>query len=170
MFVGKETFLSSGGQRPGEKEDSCPWTSSEDSAGPWGFLKGERGKQIDCSCSRSPQFDSWVSSSPGEGIDYPLQDSWASLVAQTIKNLPAMQDTWVLCLFWEYPLEESMATNSCLEIPHGQRSLAGYSQWGCKVPDTTEWKSTRAAQLFGEEGRVSSFTVCRLSSAWLVMR
>ena len=32
---------------------------------------------------------------PGEGIGYPLQYSWASLVAQTIKNLPAMQETWV---------------------------------------------------------------------------
>ena len=33
--------------------------------------------------------------SPGEGIDYPLQYSWASLVAQLGKNLPAMQETWV---------------------------------------------------------------------------
>ena len=33
--------------------------------------------------------------SPGEGIGYPLQYSWASLVAQTVKNLPAMQETWV---------------------------------------------------------------------------
>ena len=33
--------------------------------------------------------------SPGEGIGYPLQYSWASLVAQLVKNLPAMQETWV---------------------------------------------------------------------------
>ena len=33
--------------------------------------------------------------SPGEGIGYPLQYSWASLVAQTAKNLPAMQEAWV---------------------------------------------------------------------------
>ena len=32
--------------------------------------------------------------SPGEGIDYPLQYSWASPVAQLVKNLPAMQETW----------------------------------------------------------------------------
>ena len=31
----------------------------------------------------------------GEGIGYPLQYSWASLVAQMVKNLPAMQETWV---------------------------------------------------------------------------
>ena len=33
--------------------------------------------------------------SPGEGIGYPLQYSWASLVAQTVKNSPAMRETWV---------------------------------------------------------------------------
>ena len=36
-----------------------------------------------------------LGSSPGEGIDYPFQYSWASLVAQLVKNLPAMQETWV---------------------------------------------------------------------------
>ena len=50
--------------------------------------------------------------SPGEGIGYPLQYSWASLVAQTVKNLPAMQETWVRSLGWEEPLEEEMATHS----------------------------------------------------------
>ena len=52
--------------------------------------------------------------SPGEGISYPLQYSWASLVAQTVKNLPAMQETWVPSLGWEDPLEEGMATHSCI--------------------------------------------------------
>ena len=51
-------------------------------------------------------------SSPGEGTDYPLQYSWASLVAQTIKNLPAMRETSVRSLGWEDPLEEGMATHS----------------------------------------------------------
>ena len=36
---------------------------------------------------------------------------WASLVAQTVKNLAAMQDTWVQSLGWEDPLEEGMATH-----------------------------------------------------------
>ena len=44
--------------------------------------------------------------STGEGIGYPLQYSWASLVAQSIKNLPAMGETWVQSLGWEDPLEE----------------------------------------------------------------
>ena len=40
-----------------------------------------------------------------EGIDYPLQDSWAYLVAQLVKNLPAIWETWVRYLDWEDPLE-----------------------------------------------------------------
>ena len=40
---------------------------------------------------------------PGEGIGYPLQCSWASLVAQMVKNWPAMQETWVRPLGWEDP-------------------------------------------------------------------
>ena len=44
--------------------------------------------------------------SPGEGIDYPLQYSWASLVAQLVKNPPARQETWVQSLGWEDPLEK----------------------------------------------------------------
>ena len=48
----------------------------------------------------------------GEGIGYPLQYSWASLVAQLIKNLPAVQETWVQSLGWEDPLEKGKATHS----------------------------------------------------------
>ena len=44
--------------------------------------------------------------SAGEGLDYLLQNPWASLVAQLVKNLPAMQETWVQTLDWEDPLAE----------------------------------------------------------------
>ena len=44
--------------------------------------------------------------SPGEGIGYPHQYSWASLVAQLVKNLPAMHETLVRFLGWEDPLEK----------------------------------------------------------------
>ena len=50
--------------------------------------------------------------SPGKGIGYPLQYSWASLVAQLVKNPPAMWETWVRSLGWEYPLEKGKATHS----------------------------------------------------------
>ena len=52
--------------------------------------------------------------SPGEGIGYPLRYSWASLVAQLIKNLPAMWETWVQSLGWEDPLEKGTATHSSI--------------------------------------------------------
>ena len=44
----------------------------------------------------------------------PFQYSWSPLVAQTIKNLPAMLETWVRSLGWEDPLEEGMATHSSI--------------------------------------------------------
>ena len=52
--------------------------------------------------------------SAGEEIDYPLQDSWASLVAQMVKKLPVMWETWVQSLDWKDPLEYGMATNSSI--------------------------------------------------------
>ena len=58
----------------------------------------------------------------------------ASLVAQMVKNPPAMWETWVQSLGWEDPLEESMATTPVF-LPgesHEQKSLVGYSPWGGK--------------------------------------
>ena len=55
-----------------------------------------------------------LASSPGEGIDYPLQYSWAFLVAQTVKNPLAVWENWVQSLGWEDPLEEGMATHSSI--------------------------------------------------------
>ena len=52
--------------------------------------------------------------SAGEGIGYPLQYSWASLVAQRGKNPPVMQETWVRSLGWEDPLEKGKATHSSI--------------------------------------------------------
>ena len=52
--------------------------------------------------------------STGEWIGYPLQKSWDSLVAQLIKNLPAMWETWVRSLGWEDPLEKGKATHSSI--------------------------------------------------------
>ena len=52
--------------------------------------------------------------STGEGIGYPHQYSRASLVAQLVKNLPIMQETWVSSLGWEDPLEKGKATQSSI--------------------------------------------------------
>ena len=51
---------------------------------------------------------------PREGIGYPLQYSWASLVAQRVKNLSVMWQNWVPSLGWEDPLEDGMATHSSI--------------------------------------------------------
>ena len=60
--------------------------------------------------------------------------SRASLVAQMVKNLPKMQETWVRSLGWEDPLEKGMATHSSILAwkSYGQMSLEGYSLWGHK--------------------------------------
>ena len=77
----------------------------------------------------------------GEGVGYPLQYLWASLVAQMVKNPPALWETWVQFL----GLGKSPGGGhgnplhySCLQNPHGQRSLMGYSLWGHKESDMTE--------------------------------
>ena len=52
--------------------------------------------------------------STGEGIGYPLQYSWASLVAQPVKNPPAMQATCIQSLGWEDPLEKGKAPHTSI--------------------------------------------------------
>ena len=71
------------------------------------------------------------------------------MVAQMVKNSLAMRETWVQSLGWKDPLEEGHGNPlqySCLENPHGQRSLAGYSPGVCKELDTTEQLSTAHLQ------------------------
>ena len=71
----------------------------------------------------------------GEGIGYPLQYSWASLVAQLVKNSPAMWETWFQSLDWEDPLEKGKATTPVF-WPGEFHGL--FSPWGHKELDTTE--------------------------------
>ena len=62
-----------------------------------GFSDGSAGKESTCNAGDLGLIPGW-GRSPGEGSGYPLQDSWASLVAQMVKNPPAMQGTWVWSL------------------------------------------------------------------------
>ena len=64
--------------------------------------------------ARDPSSSPGLGRSSGEGIGYPLQYSWASLVAQLLKNPPAMRETWVRSLGWEDPLEKGKATTPVL--------------------------------------------------------
>ena len=73
--------------------------------------------------------------STGEGIGSPLQCSWASLVAQLVKNLPAMRETWVQSLGWEVPWRGEQLPTPVL-WPGEFHGL--YSPWGRKESDTIE--------------------------------
>ena len=68
-----------------------------------GFPDNSVGKESMCN-EGDPGSIPGLGRSTGEGIGYPPQYSWASLVAQLVKNLPAMQETWVRSLGWEDPL------------------------------------------------------------------
>jgi len=70
-------------------------------------------KESPCNAG-DPGSISGLGRSPGEGIGYPLEFSWASLVAQLVKNPPPMQETWVRSLGWEDPLEKEKATHSSI--------------------------------------------------------
>ena len=69
------------------------------------------GKEFACNAG-DPGWTAGSGRSPGDGIGYPLQYSWAFLVAQMVMKLPAMQDTWAQSLGWEYALEKKIATHS----------------------------------------------------------
>ena len=77
------------------------------------FPGSSAGKESACNAG-DPGLIPGSGRSPGVGIGYPFQYSWASLVAHTVKNLPAMQETWVLFLGWEDPQEEGMTTHSSI--------------------------------------------------------
>ena len=78
-----------------------------------GFPDSSAGKKSACN-ARDPGSIPGLRRSPREGIGYPLQFSWVSLVAQMVKNLPAVQEIWLRSLGWEDPLEEGMATHSSI--------------------------------------------------------
>ena len=95
----------------------------------------------------------WVGQIPWRGDRLPTLVSWASLVAQTVKNPHAMWEIWVRSMGWKDPLQEVMAIHSSLLawrrkrhltpvfLPgkfYGQRSLMDFSSWGLKESDTTE--------------------------------
>ena len=60
----------------------------------WGFPDSSVGKESICNAGE-PSLIPELGRSPGEGIGYPLQYSWAFLEVQLVKNMPAMWETWV---------------------------------------------------------------------------
>ena len=69
------------------------------------FFGDSDSKESTCSAGDLGSFPG-LGRSPGGGYGTPLQYFWASLVAELVKNLPAMWETWVRSLGWEDPLEE----------------------------------------------------------------
>ena len=108
-----------------------------------GFPNSSAGKESTCNAG-DPGLIPGLGRSPGEVIGYPLQYSWASLVAQAVKNLLAMQETWVQSLGWEDPLEEGVATHC--SILAWRISMDRGAWWatvhGVTESDTTEQLST----------------------------
>ena len=94
-----------------------------------GFPDSSVGKESTCNAG-DPGLISGLGRSGREGIGYPHQYSWASLVAQVVKNWPAMWDTWVQSLGWEDPPEKGMA--SPLQYSGLENSMD--SSWGRKDP------------------------------------
>ena len=94
-----------------------------------GFPDSSVGQELACNAG-DPSSVPGLGRFPGEGIGYPLQYWWASLVIQLVKNPLAMWQTWARSLGCEDPLEKEKATHSSI--------LAWRSPWGCKESDTTE--------------------------------
>ena len=78
-----------------------------------GFPDSSVGKESTCNAG-DPGSIPGSGSSPGEGRGYPLQYSWGSLVAQLLKNLPAVLETCIRSLGWEDPPEKGKATHSSI--------------------------------------------------------
>ena len=111
-----------------------------------GFPGSSAGKESACSTG-DPSSIPGLGWSPGEGIGYPLQYSWAPLVAQLVKTPPAMWETLVQSLDWKDPLEEGMATHSSI--------LAWRIPW-TEAPGGIE---TTGSQRVGHDW-VTKLTVC----------
>ena len=78
-----------------------------------GFPGSSVGKESICN-AEDPSSILGLGRSAVEGIGYPFHYSWASLVAQLVKNPPAMWETWVQSLGWEDPLEKGKAIQSSI--------------------------------------------------------
>ena len=79
------------------------------------FPDSSVGKESACNAG-DPSLIPGLGRSAGEEIGYPLQYSWTSLVAQLVKNLPAVQKTWVSSLGWEDSPEKGKATHSNIMV------------------------------------------------------
>ena len=104
-----------------------------------GFLGSSGGKEFTWN-ARDPGLIPGLGRFPWEGIGYPRQYSWASLVAQRVKTLPALRETWVRSLGWEDLLEKGMATHTSI---HAWRISMDRGAWRATVHEVTESDMTK---------------------------
>ena len=96
-----------------------------------GFPDSSVGKESACNAG-DPSSIPGSGRYSGEGMDYPLQYSWVSLMAQGLNNLPTMWETWVWLLGWEDPLEKGKATHFSIlarRIPWAVQSMGSQRVW-----------------------------------------
>ena len=95
-----------------------------------GFPDSSVGRESACNAG-DPGLIPGSGKSAGEGIRYPLQYSWASLVAQLVKTPPAIREMWVQSLVWEDPLEKGKAHGAVnarrSQLPGRRKSLHFFS-------------------------------------------
>ena len=82
----------------------------------WGFPHSSVGKESACNAG-DPGLIPESGRSTGEGIGYPLQYTWASLVAQLVENLPAIWETWVHLSFMYYLCENVLLYTYYSTVP-----------------------------------------------------
>ena len=102
------------------------------------YLSSLHTRESDCHFF-SPWNRAW-SIVDAQEIFVKLMNKWASLAAQTVKNMRAVQETQVQSLVLEGPWRKEWLPTPVF-LPgesHGRRSLVGLSPWGCKQLDTTE--------------------------------
>ena len=112
-----------------------PSNNCEPPASFMGFPGSSAGKESACNAGDSGTIHG-LGKSPQEGIGYPLQYSYTSLVAQLVKNLPALQETWVWSLGWKIPRRRERLPTPVF-WPGEFSGL--YSPWGHRELDTSEW-------------------------------
>ena len=163
------------------KEYTCQWRRYE--SNPWvGKIPWRRkwqptpvffpdssvGKESTCNAEDPSLIPGWGRSAQ-EGIGYPLQCSWASLVTYLVKNTPTMQETWVRFLDWEDPLEKSKATHSSIlawRIPWTVRSMGSQSRTRLRNFHLTSILAWRIPWM-EELGRLQSMGSQRVGRDWV---
>ena len=99
-----------------------------------GFAVSSAGKESTCNAG-DPSLVLGLARSAEEGIGYPPQYPWTSLMTQVVKNPPALRETWVQPLSWEDPLVKGTATHCNILV---WRISWTVHPWGCKESDMTE--------------------------------